>query len=392
MSEPTTPVLPDLSGDVVDLALALVSIPSVSGAEAPLADAVQKALAAHPHLEVLRHGNTVVARTNLNRPERVVVAGHLDTVPVSPRTNNLPGRIQERNGERVLWGRGSVDMKSGVAVGLHLAATLSAPRRDVTWVFYDNEEVTGDLNGLGRTLKAHPQWLAADAAILGEPTGGAIEGGCNGTLRLILTVHGTATHSARAWRGVNAVHAAAPLIERVDTVPMRDVEVEGLVFRESFSVVAIEAGIATNTVPDRCKLTVNYRFAPDLSAEQALDRALRILAGQDAKVGATAAVGEAPPVIAAGVGMVDVYIDDLCEAARPGLDSPLAVELLAAVRTRGGGVGPKYGWTDVARFSAAGIPAVNLGPGDPMLCHTDDEHCPVAQIQAVTEILREWLM
>ena len=172
---------------------------------------------------------------------------------------------------------------------------------------------------------------------------------------------------------------------------MRDVEVEGLVFRESFSVVAIEAGIATNTVPDRCKLTVNYRFAPDLSAEQALDRALRILAGQGARVGATAAVGEAPPVIAAGAGTVDVHIDDLCEAARPGLDSPLAVELLAAVRTRGGGVGPKYGWTDVARFSAVGIPAVNLGPGDPMLCHTDDEHCPVAQIQAVTEILREWL-
>lgn len=398
--------LPDLNGDLGALTLALVSAPSVSGAEAPLADAVQAALAAHTHLEVLRHGNTVVARTRLGRRERVVVAGHLDTVPISPRTDNVPGRIEShenleslesledlggtgaqdgQGGQTVVWGRGSVDMKGGIAVGLQLAATLTAPRRDVTWVFYDNEEVVGERNGLGRALAAHPDWFEADLAILGEPTGAGVEGGCNGTLRLILDVPGRAAHSGRAWRGVNAIHAASTLIERVKAAPVRTVEVDGLAYRESFSVVLIEGGTATNTIPDHCRVTVNYRFAPDLTAEEALARAKRVLAGLDP-------VGEeTDPVIDAGTGRVDVELDDLSPAARPGLDSPMARELIELVRERGGAVGPKYGWTDVARFSAAGIPAVNLGPGDPMLCHTDDEHCPVAQIETVAQILRAWL-
>ena len=378
-------VLPDPAGDPGALALALVDVPSVSGAEAPLADAVQAALVARDHLEVLRHGNTVVARTRLGRAERVVVAGHLDTVPVSRRTGNVPGRLEERDGQTVVWGRGSVDMKGGVAVGLHLAATLAAPRRDVTWVFYDNEEVADELNGLGRALAAHPDWFEADLAVLGEPTGASIEGGCNGTLRLVLDVPGLAAHSGRAWRGVNAIHAASTLIERVRAAPLRTVDVEGLAYRESFSVVRIEGGAAANTIPDRCRVTVNYRFAPDLTAEAALARARRVLAGLDADG------DEAEPVIDAGTGPVAVELDDLCPAARPGLDSPMARELIALVGERGGGVGPKYGWTDVARFSAAGVPAVNLGPGDPMLCHTDDEHCPVAQIEAVAGALRAWL-
>jgi succinyl-diaminopimelate desuccinylase len=399
-------VLPDLNGDLGALTLALVSAPSVSGAEAPLADAVQAALAAHTHLEVLRHGNTVVARTRLGRRDRVVVAGHLDTVPISPRTDNVPGSIEShenleslesledlggtgaqdgQGGQTVVWGRGSVDMKGGIAVGLQLAATLTAPRRDVTWVFYDNEEVVGERNGLGRALAAHPDWFEADLAILGEPTGAGVEGGCNGTLRLILDVPGRAAHSGRAWRGVNAIHAASTIIERVKAAPVRTVEVDGLAYRESFSVVLIEGGTATNTIPDHCRVTVNYRFAPDLTAEEALARAKRVLAGLDP-------VGEeTDPVIDAGTGRVDVELDDLSPAARPGLDSPMARELIELVRERGGAVGPKYGWTDVARFSAAGIPAVNLGPGDPMLCHTDDEHCPVAQIEAVAQILRAWL-
>ncbi|WP_167147970.1 succinyl-diaminopimelate desuccinylase [Actinomyces sp. ZJ308] len=399
-SRSSTVTLPPLTGpgaaSPAELTLALVSTRSVSGTEAPLADAVEAALDELEHLEVLRHGNTIVARTHLGRPERVVIAGHLDTVPVSLRTDNVPGRLERREGAEVIWGRGSVDMKGGAAVALHLAATLSAPRRDVTWVFYDNEEVTSDLNGLGLTLQAHPDWLEADFAVLGEPTGAQIEGGCNGTLRVYLTVHGTAAHSGRAWRGVNAVHAAAPIIDRAASAPVREVEVEGLTYRESLSVVTIEAGVATNTVPDRCRIGVNYRFAPDLSAEQALARALRILAGLPADgvdpAGETGRTGDTGlPVITAGTGRVDVVVDDLSPAARPGLDSPLAAELVAAVRARGGGVGPKYGWTDVARFSAAGVPAVNLGPGDPMLCHTDDEHCPVEQIDAVTSILRDWL-
>lgn len=400
---PATVTLPPLTGpgavSPAELTLALVGIRSVSGAEAPLADAVEASLGGLEHLEVLRHGNTIVARTHLGRPERVIIAGHLDTVPVSVHTDNVPGRLERREGTEVIWGRGSVDMKGGLAAALHLAATLSAPRRDVTWVFYDNEEVTGDLNGLGLALQAHPDWLEADFAVLGEPTGAQIEGGCNGTLRVYLTVHGTAAHSGRAWHGVNAVHAAAPIIHRAAGAPVREVEVEGLTYRESFSVVTIEAGVATNTVPDRCRIGVNYRFAPDLTTEQALARALRILAGLPVDDVDGAGGADSPdntddaelPVITAGTGRVDVVVDDLSPAARPGLDSPLAAELVAAVRARGGGVGPKYGWTDVARFSEVGIPAVNLGPGDPMLCHTDDEHCPVEQIDAVTSVLRGWL-
>ena len=393
------PTLPDLAGDPVALALALVDTPSVSGEETALADAVQAALAACPHLEVLRDGDTLVARTHLGRAERVVVAGHLDTVPVSRHTANVPGRLEEREGERVLWGRGSVDMKGGVAAILHLAATLTAPRRDVTWVLYDHEEVTGDLNGLGRTIARHPEWVTGDLAVLGEPTGAGIEGGCNGTLRLVLTVHGRAVHSGRAWRGVNAVHAAIPLLARAAAAPVREVEVEGLTYREGFSVVKVEAGVAANTVPDECVLTVNYRFAPDLTAAQALARALAVLDGvaEAALPGPDTVVGEVDPstplrlAAEAGLGAVDVVVDDLSPAARPGLDSPLARELVEAVTARGGAVGPKYGWTDVARFSAAGVPAVNLGPGDPMLCHTDDEHCPTAQVTAVVDVLRSWL-
>lgn len=378
--------LPRLDGGLGALTLALVSTESVSGHEAPLADAVETALGACAHLTVTRHGNTVVARTNLGRRERVIVAGHLDTVPVSRKTDNVPGRLEERDGAAVVWGRGSVDMKGGLAVGLHLAATLTRPRRDVTWVFYDNEEVTGDLNGLGLALEARPDWFDADMAVLCEPTGAVIEGGCNGTLRLVLDVPGAAAHSARAWRGANAIHAAGELIARVVRAPVRTVEVEGLSFRESFSVVHIEGGIAMNTIPDGCRLHVNYRFAPDLSAEEAVARSLRIMAGLDPDADDGGA-----PVIEAGTGPVRVSVDDLCEAARPGLDSPLAAELVDAVLAQGGRVGPKYGWTDVARFSAAGIPAINLGPGDPMQCHTDDEHCPVEQIEAVADILRRWL-
>nr|WP_300340473.1 succinyl-diaminopimelate desuccinylase [Actinomyces sp.] len=382
-----SPRLPDLDAPVAELALALVNVPSVSGSEEALADAVESALAACSHLEVLRHGNTVVARTHLGRPHRVIVAGHLDTVPVSEVTSNLPGRLEERAGEQVVWGRGAVDMKGGACVILHLAAALATPRHDVTWVLYDQEEVTAERSGLGRAMAAHPDWFEADFAVLGEPTAGHVEGGCNGALRLVLDVPGRAAHCARAWLGANAVHAAARLVRRIEAAPLRQVEVEGLSYRESFNVVLIEGGVATNTVPDSCRLTVSYRFAPDLAARQALARALRVLAGEPADV-----VGdEEPPVIDVGTGAVTVTVDDLCEAARPALASPLAGDLVDIVRARGGQVRPKLGWTDVARFSAAGVPAVNLGPGDPALCHTDDEHCPVSQIDVVAATLRDWL-
>jgi succinyl-diaminopimelate desuccinylase len=359
----TTPL--DLTADLTSLTAALCDLASVSGDERALADAVEQTLRAYPHLEVLRNGDAVVARTRLGRPSRVVVAGHIDTVPVA---GNLPARLEGDGDDAVLWGRGTVDMKGGVAVQLALAAALTEPVRDVTWVFYDHEEVDASLNGLGRIAREHPDWLAADFAVLCEPTDAGLEGGCNGTLRAEVRVPGVAAHSARAWTGVNAIHAAAPVLARLAAYEPASVEVDGLVYRESLNAVLISGGVATNVIPDRCVVTVNYRFAPSRSVDEAAEHVRELLGG------------------------FDVVLTDSAAGARPGLDDPAAAEFAAAVLGVTGGVpAPKYGWTDVARFSALGVPAVNFGPGDPLLAHKDDERLPVAQLQLCHDALRAWL-
>ncbi|MDN5963986.1 MAG: succinyl-diaminopimelate desuccinylase [Actinomyces sp.] len=350
--------------DPVALTAQLVDIPSVSGDEGALVDALEEALSAHPHLEVLRDGDAVVARTHLGRDARIVIAGHTDTVPIS---GNVPSRRESREGVDTLVGRGSVDMKGGVAIAAHLAATLTEPRHDVTWVFYDHEEVAASLNGLGRLCARHPDWLHADLALLGEPTAAQVEGGCNGTLRVIAHFPGVAAHSARAWRGENAIHKTAPVIARIAAFGNPVVTVDGLDYRESLSVVGIRGGGANNVIPDSATMTVNYRFAPSKHGEEAMEVLRQVFEGSDASL----------------------EVDDLAEGARPGLDSELVQEFLAAagdVR-----VGPKYGWTDVARFSALGIPALNFGPGDPLLAHTVDEHLPVEQITRCAGVLEGWL-
>jgi succinyl-diaminopimelate desuccinylase len=359
----TTPL--DLTADLTTLTAALCDLASVSGDERALADAVEQTLRAYPHLDVLRDGDAVVARTRLGRPSRVVVAGHVDTVPVA---GNLPTRLEGAGDDAVLWGRGTVDMKGGVAVQLALAAALTEPTRDVTWVFYDHEEVDASLNGLGRIAREHPDWLAADFAVLCEPTDAGLEGGCNGTLRAEVRVPGVAAHSARAWTGVNAIHAAAPVLSRLAAYEPASVEVDGLVYRESLNAVLISGGVATNVIPDRCVVTVNYRFAPSRSVDEAAEHVRELLGG------------------------FDVVVTDSAAGARPGLDDPAAAEFAAAVLGVTGGVpAPKYGWTDVARFSAIGVPAVNFGPGDPLLAHKDDERLPVAQLQLCHDALRAWL-
>ncbi|WP_448059426.1 succinyl-diaminopimelate desuccinylase [Cellulomonas hominis] len=361
---PEVPEL-DLSADLVTLTRGLCDLPSVSGDETALADAVEHALSRYAHLEILRDGDTVVARTATGRPTRVVVAGHLDTVPIA---DNLPTRLVGEGAQAELWGRGTVDMKGGVAVQLALAAALTAPTHDVTWVFYDHEEVASDLNGLGRVADAHPDWLAADFAVLCEPTDAGLEGGCNGTLRVEVRVPGVAAHSARAWAGVNAVHGAGEVLRRLEAYEPASVEVEGLVYREGMNAVLIRGGVATNVIPDSCVVTVNYRFAPSRSPEEAEAHVRELFAGYE------------------------VVRTDVAAGARPGLDDPTAADFAAAVlAVTGGEPAPKYGWTDVARFSALGIPAVNFGPGDPMLAHKDDERCPVWQLTACHDALRAWL-
>ncbi|SJM57354.1 N-succinyl-L,L-diaminopimelate desuccinylase [Actinomycetales bacterium JB111] len=365
---PNPAQLPDpATSDVVDLFRAICDLPSVSGDEAALADEIERALTVCAHLRVDRLGNSVVARTSLGRDTRVVVAGHLDTVPIA---DNLPTELRVEGGEQVLWGRGTVDMKGGVAVALSLAARLTDPVHDVTWVFYDNEEVDSDLNGLGQIVRTHPDWVTGDVAVLGEPTAGGIEGGCNGTIRVVATTRGTTAHSARAWRGHNAVHDAAPILARLAAYEPGEVEVDGLVYRESLNAVGIAGGIATNMIPDACSVTINYRFAPSTSPDEAVEHVRELLAGIDCDLTVTDAVG----------------------GARPGLDSPAlraAADTLTAAT--GGKVGPKYGWTDVARFAELGIPALNFGPGDPMLAHADDERCPTAQVRDCARALTAWL-
>lgn len=360
------PRLPDLrESDVVELARALCDIPSVSGQETALADAVEAALRSVGHLEVLRDGDAVVARTTQGRGRRVVVAGHLDTVPIQ---GTWPPQVRDDDGEPALWGRGAVDMKGGVAIQLALAARLSAPARDVTWVFYDHEEVASELNGLGRLVRSHPEWVLADFAVLCEPTAGGIEGGCNGTLRADVTVRGRAAHSARAWRGVNAIHETGHVLRRLALYEPAEVAVDGLRFREGLNAVGIRGGIAGNVIPDECVVSVNYRFAPSRDAAEAEAHVREVFAGYE------------------------VVVTDVAEGARPGLDHPIARDFVAAVSSvTGRGPAPKYGWTDVARFSALGIPAVNFGPGDPSLAHADDERCPTVQIRDCARALAAWL-
>lgn len=347
----------NLTGDVVALTRAVCDIESVSGNEAALADAIEGALRALPHLHVLRDGDAIVARTELGRAQRVVIAGHIDTVPVN---NNLPTRLV---GDE-LWGRGTVDMKAGVAVQLALAAQLTDPRFDVTWIWYDHEEVSADLNGLGRLSRNHPELLQGDFAILGEPSNAVIEGGCNGTVRVELRARGSRAHSARAWMGENAIHKLAPALQTLAEYQPATVTVDGLDYREGLNAVRIGGGVAGNVIPDEALLEVNYRFAPSRSADDAIAELRELFPGYE------------------------LDVTDAADGARPGLTADIAREFVAAV---GGAAQPKYGWTDVARFSALGIPAVNFGPGDPSLAHTDDERVPVTQISRCEAALRNWL-
>ena len=351
----------DLTATSVDLTRAICDVPSVSDDETVLADAIHLALAEHGHLDLHRDGDTIVARTHLGRDRRVVIAGHIDTVPIN---QNVPTRDIEIDGEPFIWGRGTVDMKAGVAVQLKLAAELTSSNVDVTWMWYDHEEVAAERNGLTRLARNSPELFAGDFAILGEPSNGEVEGGCNGNLRAVVRTEGVRAHSARSWIGENAIHKAAPILARLAEYRAREVTVEGLAYREGLNAVHVRGGVAGNVIPDACEVEVNYRFAPSRDGAEAERHVREVFAG------------------------FDVEVVDLAEGARPGLDSPLAQEFLTAV---GAEPRPKYGWTDVARFSAMGVPAVNYGPGDPHLAHHDEERGPVAQIVEVERGLRAWL-
>ncbi len=350
----------DLRGDPIALTAALVDIPSESRNEGRIADEVETALREQTAgFEIVRNGNTVLARTQRGLPSRVILAGHLDTVPAA---DNVPSRRVD--GE--LHGCGTSDMKSGDAVFLHLAATIEKPAHDITLIMYDCEEIEAAANSLGRIERELPDWLRADVAILGEPSGGLIEAGCQGTLRVVVTAGGTRAHSARSWLGDNAIHKLGAVLDRLKSYKARSVDIDGCVYREGLSAVRIDGGIAGNVIPDAASVTINFRFAPDRSVEQADRHVREVLDGLDVHIERT----------------------DAASGALPGLTKPAAAALVEAA---GGRVRAKYGWTDVARFAALGVPAVNFGPGDPNLAHRADERVEVGEITAATDVLRRYL-
>jgi succinyl-diaminopimelate desuccinylase len=360
----------DLSADVLALTRALVDVPSVSGEEAALADAVEAALRTLGGLEVERVGDTVLARTNLDRPTRVVLAGHLDTVPIA---DNVPSDLREADGLQRLYGCGTSDMKSGDAVMLRVAARFGVPgaepAHDLTFVFYDNEEVEHVKNGLGRVAREKRGWLYGDLAVLMEPTDGEIEGGCQGTLRARLETKGRRAHSARSWLGVNAIHGLTGAVTALAAYRPREVEIDGLTYREGLNAVGIEGGVAGNVIPDEAALTVNFRYAPDRD-EDAAEAHLRDVFADAIAAGAT------------------FTVTDNAGGAMPGLAEPAAAAFVAAV---GRPARAKLGWTDVARFAAFGIPAVNFGPGDPQLAHTREESIRVDRLQPAEDALIAYL-
>jgi succinyl-diaminopimelate desuccinylase len=345
----------EILADPVALTRALVDIESVSGDEDRIATAVQHALG--KNLTVERVGNVVVAATDLGRPQRVILAGHLDTVPLH---DNFPSTM---DGD-LMFGCGTSDMKSGAALALHLALTVPEPVFDVTYLFYDCEEIGAERNGLNVISRSHPAWLEADFAVLLEPTYGLVEAGCQGTMRAAVRVDGVRAHAARSWRGVNAIHGAGEVLRRLAGYQARRVVIDGCEFREGLNAVYIRGGVAGNVIPDRCEIEVNHRFAPDRGPAEAEAHVREVFDG------------------------FAVEVTDVAPGALPGLTAEPARQFLDAI-----GAPPmaKLGWTDVARFAALGVPALNYGPGDPNLAHTQDEHVEVPKIRDGAAVLRRWL-
>jgi succinyl-diaminopimelate desuccinylase len=344
--------------DLIERTAALVAVPSESHHEGELADVVEQRLGAVAHLRVERVGDNVVARTDLGRGQRLVVAGHLDTVPAA---GNATPRVE---GD-VLWGLGAADMKGGLAVMVALAEAVPEPAVDVSWVFYAGEEVTAEHNGLAHLMRDRPDLLAGDVAILGEPTNGEVEAGCQGTMRLEVTLRGARAHTARPWMGRNAVHRLAGVLAAVESFDERRPIIDGCEFREALQAVAVSGGVAGNVVPDSATLTLNRRFAPDRTPDEAEGEVRALLA----------------PHLDAGD---ELRVVDVAPAAPPGLSQPI---LRSLVHDHGLPVRAKLGWTDVARFAAAGVPACNLGPGDPTLAHTAEERVERASLERAYGVL-----
>ncbi len=346
--------------DLLALTAELVDIPSVSRSEQQIADRVEEELSGVPWLSVERVGDTVVARTDLGRPHRVVVAGHLDTVPPGA---NFPS-VTEGN---TCSGVGAVDMKGGIAVMLALAVAGEPTELDLSMVFYACEEIDRADNALRILSRQRPDLLACDTAILCEPTAGGIEAGCQGTLRAEVVVSGTRAHTARPWMGRNAIHRLGRVIALVEAYEGRKPTIEGCEYRESLQAVWVEGGVAGNVVPDQARLVVNHRFAPDRSVDEASALLVELLS----------------PAVDFGGGDRFTLVDAV-GGALPRLNHPVCRRLAEIVAEP---PKAKLGWTDVALFAEMGIPALNFGPGDSSLAHSPNEKVSARELDHAYRVL-----
>jgi succinyl-diaminopimelate desuccinylase len=349
--------------DLLRLTADLVDVPSVSRQEAALAGWIERELRAVPGLEVFRVGDNVVARTALGRGQRLILAGHTDTVPPN-------GNERARLDGDVLYGLGSADMKSGLAVMVEAARRITEPVVDVTYVFYAREEIAAAESGLAELFDTAPELLHGDLALLGEPTDGVLEAGCQGTLRLRVLLKGARAHPARPWMGRNAIHRLAPVLAAVSDYDARQPVIQGCRFHEALQVLHVEGGVASNVIPDAAALVINHRFAPDRTAEEAEAHVRSLL----------------KPFLEPED---DLELVDVADAAAPSLEHPL---LASMVRRNGLGVRAKLGWTDVARFAARGIPAANLGPGDSQVAHMAEERVTREQLDRVWAAVSDLLL
>ena len=347
----------NINQELSKLTLDLVNISSVSKDEKSIADSIAEALKKYSHLKITRVNNSIVAQTNFGNKQRVVIAGHIDTVPAN---NNFPGKINDSE----VIGLGSVDMKSGIAVALKLASEITSSNYDVTYLFYESEEIETKFNGLELITKQQKDLLDCDFAILMEPTNGILEVGCQGSLRFEVSTSGKRSHSARWWNGENAIHKTNKILEILNNYKSREPEIDGHKFREGLQAVKVNGGIAGNVVPDSVTVSINHRFAPDTSIDQATQNMKTLFKD------------------------FNFQLIDAANAAPTGLSNPLIKEFVSNI---GKNIAPKFGWTDVARFANAGIPAINFGPGDPNLAHHPEEKVLISQIIDVYESLKKWL-
>ncbi|HEV3187811.1 MAG TPA: succinyl-diaminopimelate desuccinylase [Acidimicrobiales bacterium] len=345
----------------LDEALTLVSISSVSRNETELAAHVEGRLRAVDHLDVERVGDNVIARSTGHHATRVLVAGHLDTVPGDARAATIV--------EGQLRGVGACDMKGSLAVMLAIATDPTPRSIEVTWIFYAREEITRSESGLSEIAELRPDLLQGDVALLAEPTGGQVEAGCQGTLKVSVQLAGFRAHAARPFTGRNAIHRLADVIALVAAYEPRVVDIEGVQYTEQLQAVGVEGGIAPNVVPDLATLTINHRVAPDRSKEQAASWLREYLGSSIEEDDKFSVLDWAP-------------------GALPSLGNERLSDL---VRLTGHPAEGKVGWTDVATFQELGVPATNFGAGDPLLAHRSDEFVTLDELTEFEDVLKEWL-